>query len=434
MRRLRGNQQVAPQQQQTPIRKTDAQAQPTSSYTSLSTSRVNNIIHLQQTIGNQAVQRLMAQNRLEVNPSQPRSTARSNVVARQHGGAETWAIPGLQREDEPDDDDDRDSSPNDVIGDNASDNNSDSIIEDVVGENALDDHRDSSANNLVDGDDAAGADDPLADNSLSNAASPDPLALLGLFSDAIACNPAPTASIAKIMHFSVKKTWLPFSSSFGSQTRGVWENYLDDTLSLPRPTRSFAGGGEIVAGFSSHHKSVEAEKEIVTTAGKALNSSALLPAPGTTKSIPVTDVVPAATLKKRLNDKADPMGLRYDSPATTIAGNLAGGIGAGGAPGDTIALDPNTRDVDGALQLSLDNTGTNLTITPQLAFNIHDTVNFCPGNLGGLIGRAETVPMSILEATEARFGPVFAADVPFNVNYPGKGTPQTVPVGFKINP
>jgi nucleoid-associated protein YgaU len=135
----------------------------------------------------------------------------------------------------------------------------------------------------------------------------------------------------------------------------------------------------------------------------------------------VTNVVPAATLRARINNPADPMGLKYDKPATTIPGNIAGGISAGGPPGNT-AVDPDTRDVDGALQLALDAGGTTLTITPALTFKVHDTVDFCPGALGSAVARVETVPMSILEATERKFGTVFAADVPFDVSYPGPGT------------
>jgi outer membrane protein OmpA-like peptidoglycan-associated protein len=152
-----------------------------------------------------------------------------------------------------------------------------------------------------------------------------------------------------------------------------------------------------------------------------------MPAPGGTATVPVTSLVPASTLSARINTASDPMGLDYDSPATTIPGNIAGGIGSGGPPGHTTP-DPDTRAVDGSLDLALDSAGTNLTITPHLTFGVHDTVDFCPGALGGLAARVETVPMSVLEATEARFGPVFAADVPFDVQYPGPAVTRSFTV------
>ncbi len=413
VRDIREDRQPAPQKRPTPIQRTQPYAEPHASALPFADSRIDKIIHLQQTIGNRAVQRLMVQNRL------------SGIVARRCAceDAPARSMPGLQRDE--DGEDDGDSSSQDVIGEDVLGATGDTSDESLLAGDDTATAGGASAESLLAGNDTAAADGPLADDALANLAN---AGGLGLLSDAlVGCTPAPSAFTAKAMHFSVRQTWLPFSSgAFGPQTTSVWEDYLNSSLPLPRPTRSFAGSGEIVTGFSQHHKSIEAEKEIVATAGKALKGSALLPAPGTAKSLPLTSAVPAATLTTRINDKSDPMGLTYDNPATTIPGNLAGGIGSGGKPGNTVGTDPDTRAVDGNLQLSVDNTGTNLTITPQLTFNVHDTVDFCPGNLGSIIARAETVPMSILEATEARFGPVFAADVPFNVSYPGAGTAQTV--------
>jgi len=215
---------------------------------------------------------------------------------------------------------------------------------------------------------------------------------------------------------------------FGLETTGLWASYLDrGSSALPRPRQSFKGKSTVVEGFTKHHKSAESEKEIVDAAGAALSgfASSLVPAPGATSAVPVASVIPAATLHTRINDKADPMGLDYDSPATTIPGNIAGGMGLGGPPGNT-ASDPDTRDVDGTLQLDVDASGSALTITPALNFKVHDTVDFCPGALGGTLARIETVPMSVLEATEGRFGPIFAADVPFDIVYPGPGVAKTI--------
>lgn len=250
------------------------------------------------------------------------------------------------------------------------------------------------------------------------------------------CAPATTVYEARALHHFVKQSYMPFSLvAFGPQTTGLWLDYLDTSQPLPRAARSFTGRGEIVAGFTQHHRSAEAEREIVDASAAALAGPAASskPAPGGTATVPVTNVVPAATLNTRINNRADPMGLDFDSPATTIPGNVAGGIGAGGPPGHTTP-DPDTRGVAGDLELQLDASGVNLTITPKLTFRVHDTVDFCPGNLGGTLARAETVPMSVLEATEARFGTVFAADVPFDVSYPGPGVAKTVPVSPSVTP
>jgi nucleoid-associated protein YgaU len=238
------------------------------------------------------------------------------------------------------------------------------------------------------------------------------------------CNPATSRFQAQALHAWVSASWLTYTKGFGPQTTDLWSSYLDTSAGIPRAARTFSGKGEIVDGFTKHHKSAEAEAEIVKAAAAVLATPAgatLLPAPGGSATVPLTSVIPAATLSARIGNASDPMGLDYDSPATTIPGNIAGGIGSGGPPGNTVS-DPDTRGVAGALDLARDPTGTHLSITPALTFQVHDTVDFCPGALGGLVARAETVPMSILEATEARFGTVFAADVPFDVSYPGPGT------------
>lgn len=270
---------------------------------------------------------------------------------------------------------------------------------------------------------------PLA--GVASLASLGGLGLGGLIPTTTPCRPASSRAQCEVMWTFVIGSWIPFArTAFGADVESLWLEYLNrGSSSIPRPARRFSGSATpVVRGFSSHHRSAEAEREIVAAAGTALRGPAasLMPAPSTSSVVPVTTVIPPATLATRIGDRtgADPMSLEYDSPATTIAGNIAGGIGDGGPPGGT-TLDPDTRGVDGSLGLTLDAAGTNLTVAPAVTFHVHDTVDFCPGALGGLAARAETVPMSILEATEGRFGPVFAADVPFDVDYPGPGTSAT---------
>ena len=238
------------------------------------------------------------------------------------------------------------------------------------------------------------------------------------------CKPAPAKIVAEQLHSFLISKWIPLSAvALGAETAAVWAAYLDKSdPSIPRATKTFSGTSAVGDGFTKHHKTAEAEKAIVETAAKELAGPqfALRPPPGASATVPVTSVIPASTLKGRLENKSDPMGLDYDQPATTIPGNLAGGIGAGGAPGGK-GTDPDTRNVGGDLELTRDVAGTGLSIKPKLSFLVHDTVDFCPGNLGGLVAEAFTVPMSILEATEARFGPVFAADVPIDISHPGPG-------------
>lgn len=240
------------------------------------------------------------------------------------------------------------------------------------------------------------------------------------------CTAATSASQATSLHDDLLACWIPLVTlKLGTETGSMWQDYLDSSKPLPRPSRTFIAG-EIVDGFTKHHRSAEVEAEIIREAAGLVSVAGPLPAPGATSSVPVASVMPG--LSTRLSDAADPLFLVYDDPVNTIAGNLAGGVSAGGPPGNT-AFDPDTRDADGDLELSLDASGSNLTVTPSLTFGVHDTVDFCPGGLGTGLATVFTVPMSVLEATEGLFGPVFAADVPFDVIYPGPGTASiTVPL------
>jgi hypothetical protein len=243
------------------------------------------------------------------------------------------------------------------------------------------------------------------------------------------CMPAPTKAAAELLHTQVLAAMIPFAATLGPETLSIWLRYLDvNDPSMPRAGKSFSGKGEIQNGFRDHHKTAESEQAIVEAAAKELAGSrvALLPAPGATTVVPLASVLDPATLHTRLNDPNDVMGLDYDQPATTIPGNLAGGIGEGGGRGGGGTVNKDTRDVGGLLEITRDAAGTGITILPRLTFKIHDTVDFCPGNLGKGLAQGVTVPMSMLEATENRFGPVFAADVPLDVEHPG---PSIVPVG-----
>ncbi len=54
----------------------------------------------------------------------------------------------------------------------------------------------------------------------------------------------------------------------------LWRSYLDTSAGIPRAARAFSGPGEIVDGFTKHHKSAEAEAEILVRR----QAAAVLPA------------------------------------------------------------------------------------------------------------------------------------------------------------
>jgi hypothetical protein len=91
--------------------------------------------------------------------------------------------------------------------------------------------------------------------------------------------------------------------------------------------------------------------------------------------------------------------------ATNAPGLLAGGVARNQAATPVGAI-PSTQDdarlatgrIDVSRQ-SLPGGGTRLVFTPTVNIEVRDTVDFCPGNCGGLAAQVATVPLSMWEAS-----------------------------------
>jgi outer membrane protein OmpA-like peptidoglycan-associated protein len=227
------------------------------------------------------------------------------------------------------------------------------------------------------------------------------------------------------------QTYIPFATGmFGSDTAALWLQYLARSSSaVPRPHQTLTARTSILAGFTAHHRTAEAEEGLVAEVIRAVNSGAISVTPGTPRRMRLADAIGAGTIFTMLNAHGS-LEMSFDQAATTIPGNLAGGVGSGGPPGGA-AADPDTRNAWDEVEI-LVTAGPGggpetVTVTPYLNFHVHDTIDFCPGALGSTAAQVETIPMSRLEATGATFGPVYAADVPFDIDYPGPGTPRKAP-------
>jgi hypothetical protein len=90
----------------------------------------------------------------------------------------------------------------------------------------------------------------------------------------VGCKAAENLLGAELLHDNLLACWIPLvTSKLGSQTGSVWLDYLDSSKPLPRPKRIFTGAGEIVDGFTRHHRTAEAEAEIVKAAAAMLSST-----------------------------------------------------------------------------------------------------------------------------------------------------------------
>jgi hypothetical protein len=115
--------------------------------------------------------------------------------------------------------------------------------------------------------------------------------------------------------------------------------------------------------------------------------------------------------------------MNFDFP-TDVAGNLAGGIGANEAS-CKVGAHPSPQNDDrlatGKVKVTGNADGT-LTAEPDIQFEVHDTIDFCPGDCGTRLEQCATVIMSRLEATGV------AGDIPFKVKFPAPAQPAlTIP-------
>lgn len=223
--------------------------------------------------------------------------------------------------------------------------------------------------------------------------------------------------------------YLLYASRFGADTVRLWALYMDKgSAAVPRPLQVLTHRASIVAGFTTHHITAEAEEALMREVINGVNGGSIAVTPGTPRRMALADVIGAGTVFTMLNRGSHAM--NFDQVANTIPGNIAGGVGEGGPPGHTIS-DPDTRNAWGDVVIRVapgaGGAGGTVSVTPSLNFHVHDTIDFCPGAIGDAAAQMVTIAMSRLEKTESRFGPVFAADVPFDIDFPGPGVTLTAP-------
>jgi hypothetical protein len=240
------------------------------------------------------------------------------------------------------------------------------------------------------------------------------------------CQPYSYQAIAEAAHSYLTTVWLPLSGFAGSEVQSIWETYLNKALGSPRPSKTFdAPGSAVVQGFINHETTALAEKMIVTKALDRLRTRPLDIPVGVATEVPTTELVSPGDIWQLLNSGGDAE--MCFGGTFSIPGNIAGGVGVGqdsrNAWGTFYVTKYEThKPVDRARGTTAsESTGIRYTILPKLTFYVDDVVDFCPGNSGGYLAKPITQPMSNLEATGDKFGPVYAADVPFRVIFPGPG-------------
>ncbi len=121
-------------------------------------------------------------------------------------------------------------------------------------------------------------------------------------------------------------------------------------------------------------------------------------APGATTTIDIPSRIPAAVAAINSPKSNDQM--NFNHPEET-PGNLVGGIGADEAScpvGAHPSPQDDTRQFTGTAQVT-GNADGSLTVVPDITYEVHDTIDLCPGDCGNKLEQCATVILSRLEAS-----------------------------------
>ncbi len=165
--------------------------------------------------------------------------------------------------------------------------------------------------------------------------------------------------------------------------------------------------------FTNSPTTADTTKFLTQELVKDLEANRPSVAPGSTTTIDIPTRIPAAVAAITTPDGPNEMNFNVPSD---IAGNLAGGIGDNEAR-CKVGAHPSPQDDDrlvtGTAQVTGNGDGS-LTVEPDMTFEVHDTIDLCPGDCGTQLEQCATVILSRLEATGV------AGDIPFKVKFPAR--------------
>lgn len=173
---------------------------------------------------------------------------------------------------------------------------------------------------------------------------------------------------------------------------------------------------QFAADFTSSRNTRDATQDVAHALETDLRSHPPVFPPGTDRvTVDVDADSTRAALKAQLNQLAT-TGLVYNIPVEA-PGLLAGGVGLDqgscNVGANTSGAQADSRSASVRADVFRNPDGS-LLITPDIRFTVVDTVDFCPGNCGGVFARffGNTVEMSRWEASS------ISGDVPFTVRFP----------------
>ncbi len=187
---------------------------------------------------------------------------------------------------------------------------------------------------------------------------------------------------------------------WGNEAADLYDTYLTSTAKNVTPKIFDSPKSELVQSFINHEATAKRQRELAAIIEKNLpNNCGRLPA-NAWVDFASAAVIPPDELNRPFSF----------SGVSTIPGIVAGGVSPGpGAP------ESRTLSKKQMLMRRTDVGGrtTGIRLRVQFHFVVRDSIDFCPGNPGGLFAQHVTIPMSRLEKSGMAF------PVPFEVHYDG---------------
>ncbi|GAA4709182.1 eCIS core domain-containing protein [Phytohabitans rumicis] len=213
------------------------------------------------------------------------------------------------------------------------------------------------------------------------------------------CRPFSQREIAQFVDFEMANDMERFVNDLlrdvhGDEVADLYMTFLEGTAPNTTPRVFDNLASPLVQAFVAHEATARRQRELAAVIERNL--------PGNCGHLPADTWVDA-----RLSAIVAPADLSAPfsfGGVTTIPGIVAGGVSP--APGR-----PESRTLS-VKRMEL-RRGTGLRMRVQFRFVVKDSIDFCPGNMGGMLASTITVPLSRLEAS----GMAFA--VPFEVRYDG---------------
>jgi hypothetical protein len=191
----------------------------------------------------------------------------------------------------------------------------------------------------------------------------------------------------------------------------LWADYLGSGFSVGGDPSVRDLSARFGADFTRSPTTADTTRFLTQALVHDLETTRPAVAPGDTITVDIPARIPAAVAAITTPDGPDEMNFNVPSD---IAGNLAGGIGADEAAcrvGAHPSPQNDERIVSGTAKIT-GNADGSLTVEPDITFEVHDTIDLCPGDCGAKLEQCATVILSRLEATAV------SGDIPFTVTFP----------------